>query len=1249
VLLIREESEQARVLVAIVVSTAFLAIRLSVKPLRRTEDGALFALIDLALILIYLCVLLIKSCDMSSVGVGVLRDLEVDQLGKAVCDTYGFGDSPSGVYLFFVFFGLGMLFLQLLIMASNLWVAGYVPKILLVAQSHSVPPSQVIRKVLSRRLRRLKHSVSRALRLDRPHLTPRTAALIFKFRTVAMVSPVVPPEDMPKEVAPVFTGNLAELAIARVFPRASCFIQCDRDVLAIRWTARHFVSLSAIREVKAIAGTRRGSMSRSFRKRSVDLTSLANDSSALPGVDALSRQAIDLACSQEQEASCSAPNTVPDEPPAMPGAPVVNVTYDDSGAVPRRLEIYMTESKAKAFARGLKKLLKIIPPIASSAHWRWAFSCMAATSERGATGSLMKAEFRALLRRANASTALAPTALVDFLQAASESEERLALPQWLSTATASGPHQADVFNARQVTWFLLHVCTSSPHVAEVFARYARDNELGKDDWRSFIHAEQLSQDGKEQTTIDQAMLDYDALGRPMRLLDFALRLLSVENNAIAPAREPDKVEHLQQPLAQYWIACSHNSYIVGDQLTGLSDADMYRRLLLQGERHLEIDCWDGPKTKPIVTHGHTFCTVESFENVAKAITGSAFLTSRLPVILSLEMHCSQPQQNTLAKTAVEQLGSLLLPYEELVQLGQGQATSLSPLELERRVMLKGKVRLRGKSFKQNSFWEQKTAAVVDVIVRTTTAVRDRSQMCSSTRRCSQRSGPGIRPAGDDMGIDPGSIEIENSRESRCSSRDSERGDDYDELSAFTSSEAQAMQESGDAAEGSAAGSVAQAYKKRSKTSKNKQSYTEPFYSAQVCMRSLPVKSFLAENLHGWALPISSVNEDNMLTAMGLTSAERNAIEGLRNAARTVDGTVETEEEQSARAVALLAVNPPPQVGKLQKLTAKWLLRPYPLGLRFSGKNMNPLPFWLSGAQNVCLNMSNLDLYVTMHYALFNGSEGFVLKPPEMVLQATVPATILSQSPSTQQKASRDLGVADHYWPPARDVLHLITIKVLSLHMCPKRGEHRPLYNGRRGACHKFIPVLSGPLHPPNGLDAINTSLKLSLHPIGGFCAVSSTLPLPQQNVKAEITLPANESGTDPALGHDVHCMAAEPHETFVRISVTDDRTQEVAFETAVLGRLRAGYRVFRMRSTFGTRIELCYLLVHIAFESELHLWLSPRQLRIQSRKQHANMTETVVRAARRHAEQVARLEEEINTLRRQTTVDDEHMVVSEPL
>ncbi len=42
-----------------------------------------------------------------------------------------------------------------------------------------------------------------------------------------------------------------------------------------------------------------------------------------------------------------------------------------------------------------------------------------------------------------------------------------------------------------------------------------------------------------------------------------------------------------------------------------------------------------------------------------------------------------------------------------------------------------------------------------------------------------------------------------------------------------------------------------------------------------------------------------------------------------------------------------------------------------------------------------------------------------------------------------------------------------------------------------------------------------------------------------------------------------------------------DKEQEVAFETALLGALRPGYRCFEMRSRNGTKIELCKLLVHI--------------------------------------------------------------------
>ena len=72
-------------------------------------------------------------------------------------------------------------------------------------------------------------------------------------------------------------------------------------------------------------------------------------------------------------------------------------------------------------------------------------------------------------------------------------------------------------------------------------------------------------------------------------------------------------------------------------------------------------------------------------------------------------------------------------------------------------------------------------------------------------------------------------------------------------------------------------------------------------------------------------------------------------------------------------------------------------------------------------------------------------------------------------------------------------------------------------------------------------------------------------------------------------GAKVHCVAAEPHATFLRIGVSNGR-KEVAYEVAVLGRLRRGYRVFLLRGVLGTRIELCYMFVQISFGGERNLW-----------------------------------------------------------
>jgi hypothetical protein len=46
--------------------------------------------------------------------------------------------------------------------------------------------------------------------------------------------------------------------------------------------------------------------------------------------------------------------------------------------------------------------------------------------------------------------------------------------------------------------------------------------------------------------------------------------------------------------------------------------------------------------------------------------------------------------------------------------------------------------------------------------------------------------------------------------------------------------------------------------------------------------------------------------------------------------------------------------------------------------------MSPLPCWLGGTQSVALNFSEVDLAISLHFAMFRGSDGFVLKPPEML-------------------------------------------------------------------------------------------------------------------------------------------------------------------------------------------------------------------------------------------------------------------------
>jgi phosphatidylinositol phospholipase C delta len=143
---------------------------------------------------------------------------------------------------------------------------------------------------------------------------------------------------------------------------------------------------------------------------------------------------------------------------------------------------------------------------------------------------------------------------------------------------------------------------------------------------------------------------------------------------------------LNRPLNEYFISCSHNTYLLGRQVAGESSTEAYITALQKGCRCLEIDCWDGSDGKPVVMHGRTLTTSISFHDTIKVINKYAFTESAYPVILSLEVHCTPEQQTLMVKSMIEEFGEKLV----LQPLDFDSQILPSPEELKNRILIKVK-------------------------------------------------------------------------------------------------------------------------------------------------------------------------------------------------------------------------------------------------------------------------------------------------------------------------------------------------------------------------------------------------------------------------------------------------------------------------------------------------------------------------------------------------------------------------------
>eukprot|EP00953_Heterococcus_sp_UTEX-ZZ885_P004324 2841-Heterococcus_DN1.PRE.2 len=98
------------------------------------------------------------------------------------------------------------------------------------------------------------------------------------------------------------------------------------------------------------------------------------------------------------------------------------------------------------------------------------------------------------------------------------------------------------------------------------------------------------------------------------------------NEAFDPNRSTLVCQDMTHPLAHYWCASSHNTYLEGDQLTSASSVSRYISDLCKGCRCVELDCWDGDDGYPLIYHGYTLTGRIKFSDVIKAVKEFAFKT-----------------------------------------------------------------------------------------------------------------------------------------------------------------------------------------------------------------------------------------------------------------------------------------------------------------------------------------------------------------------------------------------------------------------------------------------------------------------------------------------------------------------------------------------------------------------------------------------------------------------------------------------